>query len=388
MKATLRIGTVAGVSVGLHWSVLGVVALLVIVVSAGMSSAYPGHSPFAYGAAGLLAAVLFGLSLLAHEVAHAVVATRNGVEVEDITLWLLGGVARLKGDADTPGVDFRIAAVGPLVSLLVAVVFAALAWLMNAIGIGAPWTPVLGYLAAVNVLLAIFNLIPAAPLDGGRILRSVLWAWRGDRTGAAVWSARAGRAFGLFLLLMGVFGFLLGFTGGFWWVLLGLFIFVIAGAEERQAELGSALAGLRVRDVMTPDPDTAPGEADVEHFLHHTALVRRHSAFPLLDETGRLEGLITLNRMKAVPPEERARTPLHRAACPPDEVPIVAPDEPLDEILPKLSGCADGRALVFDEGRLVGIVSPSDVSRAVALRGMGVDVALGTGTGTGRSTAA
>ncbi len=181
MKATLRIGTVAGVSVGLHWSVLGVVALLVIIVSTGMASAYPGHSPVAYGAAGLLAAVLFGLSLLAHEVAHAVVATRNGIEVEDITLWLLGGVARLKGDAATPGADFRIAAVGPLVSLLAAVAFAVLTWLASAIGIGAPWTPLLGYLAAVNVLLAIFNLIPIPPLDGASLLFRILpaeQAWR------------------------------------------------------------------------------------------------------------------------------------------------------------------------------------------------------------------
>src|SRR5699024_4454462 len=135
--------------------------------------------------------------------AHAVVAIRNGIEVEDITLWLLGGVARLKGDTATPGADFRIAIVGPLASFLAAVVFAVLTWLMDTIGVGVPWTPVLGYLAAVNVLLAIFNLVPAAPLDGGRILRSILWAWRGDRAAAAVWAARAGRAFGLFLLLMG-----------------------------------------------------------------------------------------------------------------------------------------------------------------------------------------
>lgn len=370
----MRLGTVAGVSVGLHWSVLGVVALLVVIVSTGMAAAYPGHSALVYVVAGLLAAVLFGLSLLAHEVAHAVVARRNGVDVEDITLWLLGGVARLKGDASTPGADFRIAVVGPLVSLLAAVAFAVLTWLAAAVGIGEPWTPVLGYLAGVNALLAVFNLIPAAPLDGGRVLRAALWAWRGDRTAAAVWSARVGRAFGLLLLAVGVLGFLFGFGGGFWWVLLGLFVLVVASAEERQAELGSALAGLRVRDVMTQDPDTAPGDANVEQFLHQTAMLRRHSAFPLLDEGGRLEGLITLNRMKAVQPEERGHVSLRRAACPPEEVPLARPDEPLDELLPRMSGCTDGRALVFSEGHLVGIVSPSDISRAVALRGLGVEL--------------
>nr|WP_277606031.1 site-2 protease family protein [Glycomyces sp. L485] len=312
------------------------------------------------------------LSLLAHEVAHAVVARRHGVEVEDITLWLLGGVARLKGDAPTPGADFRIAVVGPLVSMLAAVGFAVLGWLMAIVGVGEPWTPVVGYLAVVNAILAVFNLIPAAPLDGGRVLRAALWAWKGDRTSAAVWSARAGRAFGLFLLTAGVFGFLFGYGGGFWWVLLGLFILVMASAEERQAEMGSALEGLRVRDVMTQDPDTAPGDVDIEEFLQQTAMLRRHSAFPLLDESGRLEGLITFNRMKAVPAEGRSRTTLREAACPPGEIPLAGPDDRLDELLARMSDSSDRRALVFSEGRLVGIVSPSDISRAVTLRGFGV----------------
>ncbi|GAB3653043.1 site-2 protease family protein [Glycomyces tarimensis] len=373
MKATLRLGQIAGIRVGLHWSVLGVVVLLVLIVSSGMGAAYPGHSALVYIGAGVLAAALFMLSLLIHEIAHAIVARRHGVQVDDITLWLLGGVAQLKGDAPTPGADFRIAVIGPLASLLTAAAFTALTWLSGIFGIGEPWTPVLGYLAVVNVILAVFNLIPAAPLDGGRVLRAALWHLRGDRTQAAVWSARVGRAFGLFLLLIGVFGFFFGYGAGLWWVLLGLFIVVIASAEERQAQLGDALEGLRVRDVMTQDPDTAPGEANVEEFLHQTAMLRRHSAFPLLDEAGRLQGLITLNRMKAVAPEQRATTRLRDVACPPDEIPLARPDEHLNDLLRRMSESPDGRALVFSEGYLVGIVSPSDISRAVSLRGLGVD---------------
>ncbi|WP_100444739.1 site-2 protease family protein [Glycomyces xiaoerkulensis] len=373
MKATLKLGNVAGVAVGLHWSVLGVVALLVTVVSAGMATAFPGRPGAVYAAAGVLASVLFLFSLLAHEVAHAIVARRNGVEVDDITLWLLGGVARLRGESPTPGADFRIAFIGPVVSMAAAVVFGLLASLMAWVGVGPPWLQVVAYLAGINVILAVFNLIPAAPLDGGRVLRAALWAWRGDRTGAAVWSARAGRAFGLALLAVGVLSFLFGHGSGLWWVLLGLFIVVMAGAEERQAQVGSALSGLRVRDVMTQDPDTAPGETNVEQFLQQTALLHRHSAFPLLDESGRLEGLITLNRMKGVDADHRADTRLRDVACPPDEVPRTEPDEPLADLMPRLGGCTDGRALVFSDGRLVGIVSPSDVSRAVSLRGLGVE---------------
>ncbi|GAB3233329.1 site-2 protease family protein [Glycomyces halotolerans] len=377
MKARLQLGHIAGVSVGLHWSVLGIVALLVIVVTAGLSTAYPGRSAAVYVIAGVLASLLFLVSLLAHEVAHAIVARRNGVEVDDITLWLLGGVARLHGDARTPGADFRIAVVGPLVSMLAAVVFALLASLMDLAGIGTPWVQVTAYLAGINVLLALFNVIPAAPLDGGRILRAALWAWRGDRTSAAVWSARVGRGFGMVLLTFGILSFLFGYGGGLWWVLLGLFIIVVAGAEERQVQVGSAVEGLRVQDVMSQDPDTAPGDANVEQFLHQTALLRRHSTFPLLDDAGRLEGLITLGRIKGVQPENRTTTRLRDIACPPDEVPHSTPEEPLADLLPRIGGCADGRALVFSDGHLVGIVSPSDISRAVSLRGMGVEYDVG-----------
>lgn len=378
MKATLKLGTIAGVAVGLHWSVLGVVALLVGVVTTGLSTAYPGHTALTYLVAGIFAAVLFALSLLAHEVAHAVVARHNGVEVDDITLWLLGGVARLRGDPPNPASDFRIAIVGPATSFAVAVVFGVLAWLAALIGVDTPWVPVLVYLAVINMVLAVFNLIPAAPLDGGRILRAALWAWRGDRSNAAVWAARVGRGFGATLLTAGVFAFLFGYGTGLWWVLLGLFVIVMASAEERQAHIGAALEGLRVRDVMTQDPDIAPGDAFVEEFLQQTAMLRRHSAFPLLDPIGRLEGLITLNRMKAVPPERRADTTLRQAACPPNEIPLAGPEEPLAEVLPKMAESQDGRALVFVEGRLVGIVSPSDVSRAVALRGIGVQFGPGS----------
>lgn len=383
MKATWKLGSIAGIAVGLHWSVLAVVTLLVAAVASGLSAAYPGLSPPTYIGAGLVASVLFLLSLLAHEVSHAVLAERNGVEVDELTLWLLGGIAHLKGDPPTPAADFRIAVVGPAVSLLVGVAFAGLAILMSFIGVGTPWVQIAAYLGGINAILAAFNLIPAAPLDGGRILRAALWHLRGDRSQAAVWAARVGRAFGLLLVTAGFAAFLFGLGAGFWWILLGLFIMVIAGAEERQIRLGTALEGLRVQDVMTPDPDTAPGDDDVETFLQQTAMVRRHSAFPLLDQVGRLEGLITLNRMKDVRPENRSTTWLRDVACPPTEIPHARPDEPLSELLPRLGGCTDGRALVFSEGHLVGIVSPSDISRAAALRGMGVDFGAAEGRGRG-----
>lgn len=371
MKATVRLGRLAGVSVGVHWSVLGIVLLLVVGLSVQFRVLAEGYATWEYVIAAVVTATLFVLSLLAHELAHAIWARRNGVGVEGITLWLLGGVARLTGDALTPGAAFRIAAVGPLTSFLAGAVFGIAARLADDAGLSSLTVAVLSYLALINVVLAVFNLIPAAPLDGGRILRSAIWAWRGDQFVATVWAARAGRLFGFLLIGLGLLRVIYG-MGGLWWILLGLFIVTMASAEEHQARTTTMLAGVRVQDVMTPDPETVSGDRTVADFLRDVVLLRRHSAFPLVDGFGRVEGLITFNRLRAVPILEHETVRLRDVACPPQDIPSATPDEPLTDLLPRLSGCADGRALVYDQGRLVGIVSPSDISRAVTLHGMGV----------------
>ncbi|MFA1703229.1 site-2 protease family protein [Mycobacterium intracellulare] len=385
MRSTVRLGRIAGVAVGVHWSVLAIVALLVVGVSHHFSRMVPGYPWAAYPLVAALAAVLFVLSLLAHEMAHAIVAQRNGVEVDGITLWLLGGVARLRGEASSPGADFRISVAGPFTSLLVATLFGATAWLADLADMGALAVAVPRYLAAINVVLAVFNMIPAAPLDGGRILRAGVWAWRGDRLTATVVAARAGRLFGFTLIALGIFQAIGGLGGGLWWIILGLFVVTMAGAEEHQARTSNALAGIRVRDVMTEHPETADRNSTIAEFLRDVALLRRYSAFPLLDDVGRLHGLVTLNRIRGVPAERHATTLLGDVACPPGEIPRAQPDEPLSQLLPRLGGCSDGRALVFTGDRLVGIVSPTDISRAAALQGLGVQFRSG-GADTGEVT--
>ena len=328
MTSTVRLGRIAGVAVGVHWSVLAIVVLVVAGLSAHFPRLAPGYPWGAYLLAAVVAAVLFVASLLAHEMAHAIVAQRNGVEVDGITLWLLGGVARLRGEAPTPGADFRISVIGPVTSLLVAGLFGAAAWLteladMNGLVVAAP-----SYLATINVVLAVFNTIPAAPLDGGRILRAAVWAWRGDRLTATVVAAGAGRIFGFTLIALGLLLAIGGMAGGLWWMLLGLFIVTMASAEEHHARTSTALAGIKVRDVMAEHPETANGDSPITEFLRDVALLRRHSAFPLLDQAGQLQGLVTLNRIRAVPPERRATTLMCEVACPPHQIPRAQPDEP------------------------------------------------------------
>lgn len=376
MKDSLGPVQIAGVKVGVHWSVLGIVAIVAVGLATALFPAqFPEYSGWAYAVAAVITTLVFVASLLAHELGHAVVASRNGIRVEGITLWLLGGIASLQGEARTPGVDFRVAAIGPAISFALGGVFAVAGAMWAGTGSPGLAAGVLAYLAGINILLAVFNLVPAAPLDGGRILRAILWRWRGDRAAAQIWSARAGRGFGFVLILLGVVQILTGNLGAFWWILVGLFVVTLASAEEQQSRLGTQLSGVRVRDVMSRDPDTADGEETVEDFLHRVALVRRHSAFPIRSADGSVAGLVTLNRIRAVAAAERPHKTLGEIACPANEVPFAEPDTPLTELLARLNGCADGRALVVDEEqRLIGIVSPSDINRAVTLNQLGVGV--------------
>lgn len=370
MRASISLGRIAGIKVGINASVFLIVAILVAGLATGqLPAAYPGRSIVSYVIAAIIAALLFMASLLAHELAHSLVARRNGIEVESIVLWLLGGVAQLKGEARTPGADFRIAIVGPLTSFVLAVVFGlaagGIAWLGNA---GLPFG-VLAYLAAANATLGVFNLIPAAPLDGGRVLRAALWQWRGNRHTAAVNAARVGRILGFVMIALGILQLVTGRgLGGIWLALIGWFIVGGATAEEQQAKVEGRLAGVIVGQAMTGQPTVLDGSLTVDDFAARVALTHQFSTYPLVDDHGRLTGLVTLNRVRAVPPELRATTRLRDIACAPSEVPTARPEDPLVELLERMQGCADGRAVVVDDvGRVVGVLSASDIARALQL---------------------
>ncbi|EEP71108.1 peptidase M50 [Micromonospora sp. ATCC 39149] len=366
MRASFRIGRIAGVPVGVNWSVLVIFGLIAWGLAASQfPRSYPDQPTWAYVLAGLSAAVVFFLGLLAHEVSHAVVAKRNGLEVSGITLWLFGGVAELRGEARDPGAELRIAGVGPLVSLVIGFFFGGFAVLLALTGVGGLLLGALAWLAGINILLAVFNVLPAAPLDGGRLLRAAVWKATGDRTRASVVAARAGWVLGALLIGLGLWQFVRGAGfSGLWLALIGWFLIGAAGMEERHARMGSALRGVRVADVMTPQPQTASGDMTVADFVDHYLFAYRHSALPLTDD-GRPVGLVTLDRVRGIPAEARSATTLAEVACRADQLVLADPDEQLNDLLPRLSECADGRALVVAGGRLVGIVSPSDISRAV-----------------------
>ncbi|MGW2613466.1 site-2 protease family protein [Streptomyces sp. NPDC001500] len=366
MKATFVLGRIAGVRVGVHWSVLFIFGVIAFGLSQGrLPETHPGRSWAVYWAAGVCTAVVFFASLLAHELAHAVVARRNGVEVDDIVLWLLGGAARLRTEASSPGTELRIAGVGPLVSLLLGGLFALGAVLLDLASASGIVVEMAAWLAGINVLLAIFNSVPAAPLDGGRLLRAFLWWRTGDRLRATAGATAAGRVFGWLLVALGVVTFLTSRAfGGLWLALIGWFLIATATAEGQQAQLRGVLAGVPVRDAMTSGPLTVPADTTVAGFLTDPRLRYRHSAFPVTVD-GAPVGLVTVDRARQVPPTEAHAVTVRQAMVPLPQVTVVGPDSPLTDLLPRMQPGAQNRVLVVDDGRLVGIVSLSDVSRTV-----------------------
>ena len=366
MGQTFSLGRINGIRIGVNWSVLLIVALLAYGLAAGQFPAEAPHRPVAeYIVAAIITAVAYIGSLLAHELAHSLVARRNGVRVDGITLWLLGGVSRLQGEFPDPGAELRVAGAGPLASLVLGGVFWLLAWGLHEAGVQGVVVAALAWLGFINILLAVFNVIPAAPLDGGRLLQAILWAITKDKLKAAMWSARSGQVFGWALIVIGAYLVLARRDYSWlWFIILGWFLTSAATAENQQAVVQSRLRTVAVRQIMTADPVTAPASDTVAQFQHDFLPWSRHSAFPVVD-AGQVLGLVTLRRINQVPAAERGRTTLRDVACSLDDVARTTPDEPVSDVLPRLNECSEGRALVFADGHLAGIVSPSDISRAL-----------------------
>jgi Zn-dependent protease len=369
MTASLRLGRIAGIPVGASWSVLLIAALFAWSLASGiLPGLVPGLAPSAYWFAGVVATGLFLGSLLAHEVGHAVVAQRAGLRVRSITLWMLGGVAQLEDEPASPGDDLRVAIVGPAISLGLAAGFGVAAAALAALGVPTLAVAVFGWLALSNVALAVFNLIPAAPLDGGRVLRALLWRRNGNRTRAAVTATTAGQVAGGVLIAYGLLGVLTGWgIGTLWTVLVGWFLVSAARQEREHTVVRHGLAGLRVGDVMTPTRVLAPAWFTVDAFLRDQAAAWHPggtpSALPLRGWDGQPAGVVTMAALEAVPPAQRHLVRAGDVAVPTWAVAVAHPDEPVTGLLQRLRGGA-GIAVVVAGGELVGVVTQAEIARA------------------------
>jgi Zn-dependent protease len=367
MTASLRFGRVAGIPVGASWSAL-LIALLIAWSLGGqlLPAQVPGLVPAAYWLAGAAGAGLFLGSLLAHELGHALVARRAGLRVRGITLWLLGGVAQLEDEPASPRDELRVAIVGPAVSLALAVAFGLAAAALSVVGGPGLAVAVAAWLALGNAALAVFNLLPAAPLDGGRVLRGLLWRRHGNRVRAAVTATRAGEWVGFGLVAYGLLGAFTGWgIGTLWTALVGWFLVVAARQEREQALLGRGLGGLRAAQVMTPAPAVAPAWFTVDAFLRSYVEPWRATVLPLRGFDGQAAGVVTAAALYAVPLDRRHIVRAGDVAIPMADLVMVGPDQPVTDLAARLAG---GRtvAVVVAGGQLLGLITAADLARATA----------------------
>jgi Zn-dependent protease len=361
MNSTLRMGRIAGVEIGAHWTWVFIVALIGWSLAEGVfPDANPGLSDATYTWMAVVAVPVFFACLVAHELGHAVQAQREGMRIEGITLWVFGGVARFSGEFPSAGAELRIALAGPAVSLALGVVALATAVLAP---LPAAADGVVHWLGSINLLLLAFNMLPALPLDGGRVLRAILWRRRGDFLAATRAAATLGAGFGRLLIFGGVgLAILAGAVGGLWLALIGWFVLGAAEAEAAAAERKAALAGARVRDVMVHHPVTVSAELSAERFMHETFARHRHTAYPVVDR-GRAVGIISF---RAIPPIPAGVVRDYMLDL--ERTVVLRPDDALDNAFDALLASPLRRALVVADGRLVGLLSATDLLRLVEAR--------------------
>jgi Zn-dependent protease len=366
MTASIRFGRIAGIPVGASWSAL-LIALLFAWSLGGelLPAQVPGLAAAAYWLAGAAGAGLFLASLLAHEIGHALVARRAGLRVRGITLWLLGGVAQLEDEPASPRDELRVAIVGPAISLALAGVFGVAAAALSVVGAPALLVVVAAWLALGNVALGVFNLLPAAPLDGGRVLRGLLWRRHGNRVRAAVTATRAGVWVGTGLVAYGLLGAFTGWgIGTLWTALVGWFLVIAARQERELALLGGGLdRGLRAAQVMTPAPAVAPAWFTVDAFLRNYVEPWQAATLPLRGFDGHPAGVVTAAALYAVPADRRHIVRAGDVAIPMSALVLVGPDEPVADLAARLAG---GRtvAVVVSGGQLLGLITAADLARA------------------------
>jgi Zn-dependent protease/predicted transcriptional regulator len=357
-----RVGRIAGIEVRIDssWAVIALLITYSMYLRA--SVLYPELSGGGAVALGIVAAVLFFGSVLVHELAHAVVSQARGIRVQDITLFLFGGATRARVESRGPGDEFLIALVGPLTSGLLAGLFGIVASLGGEV-LSRPLAGTLGYLAWTNLLLAGFNLVPGFPLDGGRLLRSAIWKATGSLGRATRVASVAGQVVGWLLVAAGVAWLLAGdLAGGIWFAFIGWFLVQAARSSYQELQLQQLLRGVEAEEVMAGDLRRIPPELSLQDAVDDYFMRYDHSGFPV-EEQGRTIGLLTLRGVRQVP---RTQWPTHRVrdhmVSLGDQV-VVAPDARMDGVLGKLEDGEAGRVLVAQDGEVVGIITPSDLTR-------------------------
>jgi len=355
------------VRIDLSWIVIAI--LVAWSLSTGL---FPFHyknlSTQTYWVMGIIAAAGLFLSIIVHEFSHSLVARRYGMDMKGITLFIFGGVAEMEDEPPSPKVELLMAGVGPLSSIAIAALFYGIYSVGKTSGWADPVNGVVQYLSAINALLAGFNLLPAFPLDGGRVLRAGLWHWKKDVRWATRISAHIGSGFGIFLIVLGFFNIFGGnFVGGMWWVLIGMFLQTAAKMSYRQLITRKALEGEKVRRFMNPDPVTVGPTTTVEELVEDYVYKYHFKMFPVVNSE-RVIGCVTTKQVKEVPREQWSETRVSELTleCTPDTT--VKPDDDAIRALSLMRRTGGSRLVVVEDDQLAGVVSLKDMMKFLSLK--------------------
>ena len=358
-----QMATFRGIPVKLHWGAVALAVLFGLVVgNSVLPQLAPGLSDASYLLGGFVAGVALLASIFVHEASHALVAQHYGVEVSSITLWLLGGIAHLEDEAPTPRAEARIAGAGPASSVVLAVLAIGVGGLVAAAGVAPLAGSVLLWIGGLNAVLAVFNLLPGSPLDGGRLLHAWLWKRHGDRSRATVGAAKAGRGLGVVVVAVGAAELFAGSIGGLWTALIGWFLYTAAGQEAKSGRLSGVLQGRRLADIMSPLP---PSIANWALLREVVADGRGNDRIVAVDFGGSVTAVASRSDVvrAAARAAERRTAPERLRDLPLPEPVTLGVDEPASAILRH-----PGRPiLVVDEARPVGLVTSVEVDRVIAL---------------------
>jgi Zn-dependent protease len=361
--------SVAGIQIGIDLSWLFIAALLSWTLAVGyFPFYYPDLASNVYWLMGIAGMLGLFVCILLHELGHALVAKYNNLPISQITLFIFGGIAEIKKESQTPKVEFWVAIAGPIVSVLLVLVMHALTLLGEKSGWPVQVVGVTAYLALINLIIVIFNMIPAFPLDGGRVFRALLWWWKNDLAWATKIASYVGAGFGLFLIFYGVFTLLGGnFISGLWMFILGLFLHKAATASRTQFYVGRELKGEKVEKFMVKDPIAVPQEINLKEFIDQYVYQSHHHLYPVVD-LDNLVGYISLSEVKSVPAEDWPKVYVKKVMVPRSAFQTVTPDTNALEALNLMNETGSTTLLVTVRNQLVGMLTAQDLFKLISLK--------------------
>ncbi len=365
-SSNIRLGKILGIQIGVDYSWFVIFVLITMSLSTQYAALHPGWSKVTHLTVGIVTSLLFFATVLLHEMGHSVVAIRKGIPVRSITLFIFGGVAQIAKEPKAAIDEFWIAVAGPVVSFMIAI-FCLLAS-VGTRSLSDVLTAVLTWLGEINLMLAVFNLVPGFPLDGGRILRAILWGWRGDFKSATRIASGVGQFIAYVFIFVGVVMALRGnFFNGLWIGFIGWFLLNAAQQSYRHVAMKQLLAGVTVGDVMSTDCPIVSGAIPISEFVNNEILRTGQRCF-LVTQFDRLVGVITLHEVKQIPQAEWGSTPIASAMQPLDHLFMVHPHDPLTGILEKMTTEGVNQLPVVDEGRLVGVLGRDRLLQLIQAR--------------------